>query len=140
MAEQEKYYIRVPHGPLVEVAEEVYRAYHQEERRGRTLEEKDQRNGLVSYDGLDTGELTGQEMIPDRESANVEDTALHKVMLGRLRRCLAQMDGPERELIQALYFEGLSEREFGKKTGIPQRTINDRKQRTLRRLKYFLEN
>ena len=115
MAEQENYYIRVPHGPLVEVAEEVYRAYHQEERRGRTLEEKDQRNGLVSYDGLDTGELTGQEMIPDRESASVEDTALHKVMLGRLRRCLAQMDGPERELIQALYFEGLSEREFGKK-------------------------
>ena len=140
MAEQENYYIRVPHGPLVEVAEEVYRAYHQEERRGRTLEEKDQRNGLVSYDGLDTGELTGQEMIPDRESASVEDTALHKVMLGRLRRCLAQMDGPERELIQALYFEGLSEREFGKKTGIPPRTINDRKQRTLRRLKYFLEN
>ena len=47
MAEQENYYIRVPHGPLVEVAEEVYRAYHQEERRGRTLEEKDQRNGPV---------------------------------------------------------------------------------------------
>ena len=62
MAEQENYYIRVPHGPLVEVAEEVYRAYHQEERRGRTLEEKDQRNGLVSYDGLDTGELTGQDI------------------------------------------------------------------------------
>ena len=79
----------------------MYRAYHQEERRGRTLEEKDQRNGLVSYDGLDTGELTGQEMIPDRESASVED---------------------------------------GETTGIPQRTINDRKQRTLRRLKYFLEN
>ena len=138
MAEQENYYIRVPHGPLVEVAEEVYRAYHQEERRGRTLEEKDQRNGLVSYDGLDTGELTGQEMI--RESVSVEDAALGKVMLGKLRRCLVQLDGPERELIQALYFEGLSEREFGKKTGIPQRTINDRKQRTLRRLKYFLEN
>ena len=101
MAEQEKYYIRVPHGPLVEVTEEVYRAYHQEERRGRTLEEKDQRNGLVSYDGLDTGELTGQEMIPDRESVSVEDAALGKVMLGRLRRCLALLEEPDREIGRA---------------------------------------
>lgn len=139
MAEQENYYIRVPHGPLVEVTEEVYRAYHQEDRRGRTLEEKDQRNGLVSYDGLDTGELTGQEMIPDRESASVEDTALHKVMLGRLRRCLALLDGPERELIQALYFEGLSERELSKKTGVHHMTIHSRKAAILRALKKMME-
>ena len=66
MAEQEKYYIRVPHGPLVEVTEEVYRAYHQEERRGRTLEEKDQRNGLVSYDGLDRSEEHTSELQSQR--------------------------------------------------------------------------
>ena len=136
MAEQEKYYIRVPHGPLVEVTEEVYRAYHQ----GRTLEEKDQRNGLVSYDGLDTGELTGQEMIPDRESVSVEDAALGKVMLGRLRRCLALLEEPDRELIQALYFGELSERKYAKYAGIPQQTISDRKRRILARLKKLLEN
>lgn len=140
MAEQENYYIRVPHGPLVEVTEEVYRAYHQEERRGRTLEEKDQRNGLVSYDGLDTGELTGQEMIPDRESVSVEDAALGKVMLGRLRRCLALLEEPDRELIQALYFGELSERKYAKYAGIPQQTISDRKRRILARLKKLLEN
>ncbi len=48
MAEEKKYYIRVPNA-LVEVSEEVYRVYHQEKRRGYTMNEKDQRNGLTSY-------------------------------------------------------------------------------------------
>ena len=59
MAEHKKYYINVP-GALVEVSEGVYFAYYQEKRRGRTLREKDERNGAVSYDGLDPPELTGQ--------------------------------------------------------------------------------
>ncbi len=40
MAEEKKYYIRVPEA-LVEVSEEVYRAYHQEKRRGYTMDDKD---------------------------------------------------------------------------------------------------
>ena len=46
MAEEKKYYIRVPEA-LVEVPEEVYRAYYQEKRRGRTVDEKEQRNGIT---------------------------------------------------------------------------------------------
>ena len=58
MAEEKKYYIRVPEA-LVEVSKDVYLAYHQEERRSRTVTEKDQRKGLAFYDELDTGDLTG---------------------------------------------------------------------------------
>ena len=78
MAEHKKYYINVP-GALVEVSEGVYFAYYQEKRRGRTLREKDERNGAVSYDGLDTPELTGQEMIPDRDAVSVEDAAIANI-------------------------------------------------------------
>lgn len=66
-AEHKKYHNHVP-GALVEASEGVYFAYYQEKRRGRTLREKDERNGAVSYDGLDTPELSGQEMIPDRNA------------------------------------------------------------------------
>ena len=79
MAEQKKYYIHVP-GALVEVSEDVYFAYYQEKRRGRTLREKDERNGAVSYDGLDTPELSGQEMIPDRDAVSVEDAAIANIL------------------------------------------------------------
>lgn len=139
MAEHKKYYINVP-GALVEVSEGVYFAYYQEKRRGRTLKEKDERNGAVSYDGLDTPELTGQEMIPDRDAVSVEDAAIANILRDKLHRCLALLDEPDRQLIQALYFEGLSERKYAKRVGIPQRTISDRKRRILDRLKKLLEN
>lgn len=139
MAEHKKYYIHVP-GALVEVSEGVYFAYYQEKRRGRTLREKDKRNGAVSYDGLDTPELTGQEMIPDRDAVSVEDAAIANILRDRLHRCLDALDEPDRELIHALYFEGLSERKYAKRVGIPQRTINDRRRRVLRKLKELLEN
>ena len=139
MAEQKKYYIHVP-GALVEVSEDVYFAYYQEKRRGRTLREKDERNGAVSYDELDTPELTGQEMIPDRDAVSVEDAALANILREKLHRCLALLDEPDRQLIQALYFEGLSERKYAKRVEIPQQTISDRKRRILARLKKLLEN
>ena len=139
MAEHKKYYINVP-GALVEVSEGVYFAYYQEKRRGRTLREKDERNGAVSYDGLDTPELTGQEMIPDRGATSVEDAAIANILRDKLHRCLALLDEPDRQLIQALYFEGLSERKYAKRVAIPQQTISDRKRRILARLKKLLEN
>lgn len=139
MAERKKYYIHIP-GSLIEVSESVYFAYYQEKRRNRTLEEKDERNGTVSYDGLDTPELSGQEMIPDRDAVSVEDAAIATILRDELHRCLALLDKPDRQLIQALYFEGLSERKYAKRVGIPQQTISDRKRRVLSRLKKFLEN
>lgn len=48
--------------------------------------------------------------------------------------------GTEQELIQALFFRGLSERKWSEECGIPQKTINDRKQRILAKLKKMLEN
>lgn len=138
MAEHKKYYINVP-GALVEVSEGVYFAYYQEKRRGRTLREKDERNGAVSYDGLDTPELTGQEMIPDRDAVSVEDAAIANILRDRLYRCLAALDEPDRQLIHALYFEGLSEREYSKKTGMHHMTIHSRKVAILRALKKMIK-
>ena len=139
MAEEKKYYIRVPE-TLVEVTEEVYRAYHQEDRHGRTMEEKDQRNGLASYDELDTVELTGQEMIPDREATGVEDVAIANLFRDKLRHCLAMLPESDRRLISALYFDGLSERKLSEKTGVHHMTIHSRKAAILRTLKKMMEN
>ena len=139
MAEEKKYYIRVSED-LIEVTEEVYRAYHQEDRHGRTMEEKDQRNGLASYDELDTVELTGQEMIPDREAVSVEDAAIANIFRDKLRYCLALLPDSDRQLISALYFDGLSERKLSDKTGVHHMTIHSRKAVILRALKKMMEN
>ena len=48
MAEEKKYYIYVSSTP-VEVTEEGYLAYYQEDRRRRTVDEKEQRKNHVRF-------------------------------------------------------------------------------------------
>ena len=139
MTEKKEYRVRSC-GTLVPVTQEVYQAYYQAKRHDKTLCEKDERNGLVSYDGMDTEDILGEEMIPDRDAISVEDAAIANILRSKLHRCLNLLDEPDRRLIHALYFKGMSERKYAKCAGIPQQTISDRKRRALSELKKLLEN
>ena len=137
MAEREKYYILVPHA-LVEVTEEIYSEYHSIDRHLETLEEKDERYGLVSYNSLDDEEIVGEEMISDPYAESVEDKATAQLMAAKLQRCVQRLSPDEQALIHAIYYEGLSERKYSKRSGIPQKTINNRKRKILTKLKKYL--
>ena len=52
-----------------------------------------------------------------------------------LREALAQLTKEEYELIQALYYENISEREYAAKLGLSQRGLNKRRHRALAKLK-----
>lgn len=138
MAERKVYYIKVE-GTIVEVTEAVYHMYYKMERRERHLVEKDQEHGLVSYHALDAEDTLGEEMLPVPDIACVEDVAIGHILQERLHRCLELLSAQDRELIHALYFEGLSERQLAKRTGVPQRTINDRKRKVIAQLKKMLK-
>ena len=112
MAEERKYRLRVE-GHLVEVTKDVYLTYYRVERHTKTLDEKDVRNGKVSYSDLDTEETLGEEMVPDPNAESVEDKAVGNILLQELRQCLAQLPLEEQNLIRALYFEELTERMSG---------------------------
>lgn len=73
------------------------------------------------------------------ENESVEDVAIRKLMVEKLRLCLLQLDEMERWLIDELFFKGKSERKVESETGIPQRTINDFKRRILNKLKKLME-
>lgn len=75
----------------------------------------------------------------DKET-NVEEMAIKVVMVGQLKERLELLSADELEIIHALFYQGLTEREYAKNVGIPQKTINDRKARILRKLKKLLEN
>lgn len=137
MAEEKKYFIKVP-GTLVEVTKDVYLAYFRARRRWSAQNERDTYNGLISYDAMDTEEMLGEETIPDSATLGVEDVALDRLMQEKLHRCLAELSMPEQDMLHALYFDGLSERQFSQRAGIPQRTIHDRKRRALAKLKKML--
>lgn len=126
------YFIKVD-GVPVRVSEAVYHAYHYYRRKEKTWEEKDERNGVVSYDALDTEQTCGEEAFPDPIS--MENTVITNVLTEQLHIQMAKLPQEDQELLQALFFECLSEHAYSRKTGIPQRTIHDRKVRVIKRLR-----
>ena len=138
MAEKKEYRIKVQ-GQLVPVSEEVYVTYHRMKRRETYLGERDTANGVFYYSSMDTTETTGEDGIPDLISPRVEDLVVDKLIAEKLQQCLAQLSKEEQELIYALFFRGISERQWSSETGLHYMTIHDRKIKILGKLKKMIE-
>lgn len=138
MADKEKYMIKVE-GKLVEVSSEVYYAYFRMERQERWQEEKQQGHAVVSYDALDDGETVGMEAVPDLTSPSLKEMAISQDINTRLHHAIAALPRAERELIQAIYFEGMSERDYAKQKGISQRGANKQRRKIMSKLRMFLD-
>lgn len=136
MADKEKYMIKIE-GELVEVTPDVYYAYFHMERQERGQVEKGQRNEVLSYDALDNGETLGIEAMGDLVSPSLEETAMTREIYDSLHRAVDALPRAERELIKAIYFEGKSEKEYGKKVGMSQTGVSYRRRKILSKLRKF---
>ena len=138
MAENKEYRIKVQ-GQLVPVTEEVYLTYYRMKRRELHLEEKDTAHGVFYYSALDTEETNGEDAIPDLLSPHVEDMVVDKLMSQQLRQCIAQLSKEEQNLIFALYYQGKTQMELERETGIKQQTISYRDRQIRLKLKKMME-
>ena len=138
MADKEKYFIPIE-GKLIEVEENVYIAYYKMGRRERYLEERDQENCVLSYDAMDRDGMVGQEMFHDPGSPSLEDLALAKELMAQLHRCIDMLPKAERELIQAIYFDGMSDTEYSKKVKRSQQIVSYNHKRILSKLKKLMK-
>ena len=91
-----------------------------------------------SYDRLKEEE--GVEFATDQKS--VEDFVIDTALLEQLRIALAELTEEEYNLIEEIFFskggEGKTEREAAESLGIPQKTLNERKNRVLAKLRKIL--
>ena len=138
MADREKYMIKVE-GKLVEVTPEVYYAYFRMERQERGQEEKKQRNEVMSYDALDDGDMVGMESIADLTSPSVEEAAMTREIYEKLHRAVAALPKAERELIQAIYYDGFTEKEYACFSGLSQQGVSYRLRKILSKLRNFMD-
>ena len=141
----------------VTVSEAVYTVYAQSERQLEymTLDLKRDRV-LQDADGKAVLDQNGQPvMLPEREASldklmddewdypssapSPESAVLDQLEITALHQCLSSLDTDERALIEALFFEGLTERAYSEQSGIPQKTVNDRKNRILKKLYQLLK-
>lgn len=126
------------HGMLMEVAEDEYRTFYKNVRRQKYLKEVSTANGDFSYDMLTTDDFNGQDILVDEEQ-DVEEIVEKNIMLNKLNDCLSLLSAEEKELIQMIFFEELTEREIAKKQGISQVAVHKKKQRVLNKLKGLLD-
>lgn len=124
----------------IEVSEEIYQTYR------RTAWNIDDNNASFYAHEIQMSSLIGgedgayenfREFIDTENTPDV--TVLKELEKAALHRIIAQLTESERKLIQAIYFDGLTEREYASLTGLPQKTVNNRKLAILRKLKKQLE-
>lgn len=106
----------------------------------------DQRNQTVVFlpsreDSLDR--LMDLQVQFRASGTPVEDDAMENVLIKEMMRFVRSLSWQEQELIYARFFsndgQGMSERAYATQSGIPQKTINDRYHRILRKLKKMME-
>jgi len=102
----------------------------------------DYASGTVTYlpsreDSYDRLLEENRQFAADSES--VDDAAIKAVMIEKMLACLSRITPDEQNLITELFFNGKSEHQLSKETGIPQRTVHDRKVKILAKLKKLME-
>lgn len=139
-------------GQYVEVTDEVYRAYMQGGRKMRYFENdlKTERFVLGKEDQV-------VQIIPSREDSlerlvdenaqqfsdkqeSVESVVLYKLEVDKLHTALSLLAPEERALIQALFFEEKTERQYANGLGVYQNAVHVRKKKILKKLKSLLED
>lgn len=127
------------HGMLMEVTPEQYKDFYKERRRQKYLYERSRDNRDISIDMLTTEQFNGADILFS-DGMDIEEQVAYKLLLDKLHNCLSLLTEEEQELIYALFFGEKTEREWAAETGIPQKTINNRKRKILLKLKALLEN
>ena len=126
-------------GCLIEAVREQYADFYKEKERWRYLQKLDTNHSLLSLEGFTDSEGNVIDFVVD-EAVDVAETVVHAVMVDRLKTAMSLLSDSEQTLIQAIFFEELSEREVGLRLGVTQSVVNKRKAKTLAKLRKIIEN
>lgn len=121
-------------GMLMEVSEEDYVQMNREKSRMQYQLKMAKRMGEFSYDSITTDEFDGVLILEDR-SPDVSEVVENQIIVDKLREAMKELSEDETELIQALYVDNVSEREYSREKGISHTAVQKRRQRVLDKLR-----
>lgn len=137
--EQSLQFLLPVNGEMIEVSEEVYRGFYKEKNHEDYIAKKDKNHNIVSYNALDTETHIGEAIMPDLIANSPEDQLLANELVAQLHRCLAILPRAERQLIEAIYFDGKSETEYAAELKISQPGVSRRRKKILSKIRKLLE-
>lgn len=127
------------YGMIMEVDEAIYIEFYQMQRRQKYIDERSKDNKDISYDSLTTDEFNGEDILVD-DGESVEDQAIRNVTAEEILFVISMLKPSDQELIRAMFYEGISERQYAKRCGVNRNAIHKRKVRILEELKKILGN
>ena len=130
-------------GVDVEVAEDVYLAYSQADRRERYVREEQFSGKLLSLEQMAEDDLlpdyVGAEAAPSAEEEALEREQAQSLAERKEMLLLAMLslNDADWELINALFYKGISVREYAQRLGISHTMVRKRRDRILRNMKKY---
>lgn len=121
-------------GMLMEVSEEDYVQMNREKSKMQYQTKMAKRMGEFSYDSISTDEFDGILILEDH-NPDVSEIVETRMMVDRLREVMKELSAEETELIQALYVDNVSEREYSREKGISHTAVQKRRQRIIDKLR-----
>ena len=95
--------------------------------------------GLLSIDAFDNEDDNGTDYI-QAETEDVAETVAHLLLLDKLRLIITMLKKEDQDLIQAMFYEGLTERQYAERCRVNRNAVHKRKVRILAQIKKLLEN
>ena len=135
----------VGHCEIDKYANASYLAYSQADRRERYVREEQFSGKLLSLEQMAENDLlsdyVGAEAAPSAEEEALEREQAQSLAERKEMLLLAMLslNDADRELINALFFDGASTRDYAARIGITQRAVIKRRDRILRDLKKYFE-
>ena len=148
-------YVITVDGEKVEVSEEVYTAYAKggykmenmefgiksdrvlQDADGRSVRNEHGNPVILPEREVSLDKLIGEDWDFPSIEPSPEDIVMGQLEVEELHRCLDRLNEGERELINALFYKGLSEQQYADIHGIKQQSVNERKLRILKKIKSF---
>jgi len=119
-------------GVRVEVSEEVFKAYSQEDRKERYLTERDA-GRLLSLEQFRDEGITLDHLV-DEHIESAEQSVLHAMLKEQAMEVVTTLKPDEQRLIQAVVMDDVTEQEYADVIGTSQVAVHKRKKRILKRI------
>ena len=153
----EKYYLVGADGKNHEVSEEIFREYKRSEwreeaqyKRERSVKRDDNENisdldkkeylRVSSLDSIIAGGGEYHVGVVDDFAESIAEAYEQKELLELLGQALEVLDKDEKDMINSLFYENISEREYERRYGVKRKTVAYRKGKVISKLKKFIQN
>ena len=134
--DEKKYYWKI-YGNYYEVPRETYQKLKKNYDHAKMLKEYEAEVTVLSLDAITSGEHSLSEVLSDPD-VNVEDTAIHNVLLETMRTARNSLSADERLLLELLFDQSKSQDEASKIIGVPQSTISYRLEKVLDKMRKIM--